>query len=66
MNIIEEIRSYLGDSITEIMNNMTAEEIAHEFAWDVQPDVSWTELLTAVYYIQSRKGKNPILIRRQT
>lgn len=64
MNTIEAVLSYLGQSIKEIMDNMTPEEVASSFARDVHTAVPWDELLTVVYYIRSRRGRDPMLIRR--
>lgn len=64
MNTVEDVLSYLGQSIKEIMNNMTPEEVASSFARDIHTDATWDELLTTVYYIRSRRGRDPMLIRR--
>lgn len=64
LNTVEDVLSYLGQSIKEIMDNMTPEEVASSFARDVHTDATWDELLTTVYYIQSRRGRDPMLIRR--
>lgn len=61
---LEDLLAYLGDSIDVLMENMSPEEIAKQYKRDTDDPVHWRDLVTAVYYVRSRKGTQPLLIRR--